>query len=109
MSTGHSRTHAPHVTQSHTTSSVTAFGTSGCSSTSPAGGTAVTWSRSPMISSFGLSGFPVAQAGQTSWQRPHSVHENRSRVCFLVRSVATAAPNRRSSSGASRSMRNGVR
>src|SRR5207245_4792275 len=27
--TGHSRTHAPHVTQSHTTSSVTAVGTSG--------------------------------------------------------------------------------
>ena len=33
MSTGHSCTHAPQVTQSQTTSSVTAFGTSGCSST----------------------------------------------------------------------------
>ena len=40
-----------------------------------------------MISSFGLSGLPVAQAGQTSWQRPHSVHENRSSICFLERSV----------------------
>ena len=38
MSTGHSCTHAPHVTQSHTTSSVTAFGTSGCSSTIARGG-----------------------------------------------------------------------
>jgi hypothetical protein len=30
-----------------------------------------------MISSFGDSSLPVFQAGQTSWQRPHSVHENR--------------------------------
>ena len=29
-----------------------------------------------MIRSFGDSALPVAQAGQTSWQRPHSVHEN---------------------------------
>ena len=35
MSTGHSRTQAPHVTQSQTTWSLTAFGTSGCSSTTP--------------------------------------------------------------------------
>ncbi len=89
MSTGHSRTHAPHVTQSHTTSSVTAFGTSGCSSTVPAeavriaGASPATWSRRSMISSFGDSGFPVAHAGQTSWHRPHSVHVNRSSSCLL--------------------------
>ncbi len=26
--------------------------------------------------SFGLSGFPVFQAGHLSWQRPHSVHDS---------------------------------
>ena len=65
MSTGHACTHAPQVTQSQTTSSVTALGTSGCSSTVPAA-TAAAWSRRSMISSFGLSGLPVFQAGQTS-------------------------------------------
>ena len=57
-----------------------------------------------MISSFGLSGFPVAHAGQTSWQRPHSVHEKRSSSCGRDRSAAVAAPNRISASGASRSI-----
>ena len=37
------------------------------------GPSAQTWSRTPMISSFGESALPVAYAGQTSWQRPHSV------------------------------------
>ena len=41
-----------------------------------AGPSAKTWSRSPMISSFGESALPVANAGQASWQRPHSVQEN---------------------------------
>ena len=108
MSTGHSRTHAPHVTQSHTTWSVTAFGTSGWSSTSPAA-SATTRSRRSMISSFGESGLPVAHAGQTSWQRPHSVHVNRSSICFRDRSFCVATPKRMSSSAASRSIRLGSR
>ena len=41
-----------------------------------------------MISSFGDSPLPVTKAGQASWQRPHSVHEKVSSICFQVRSVA---------------------
>jgi hypothetical protein len=49
IETGHSRTQAPQVTQSHTTSSVTAFGTSGVGSPfrEHAGPSAKSWSRSP--------------------------------------------------------------
>ena len=83
IDTGHSCTQAPQVTQSHTTSSLTAPGTSGGDSARPpaaraaaaAGPSANRWSRSPMMRSFGESSLPVAQAGQASWQRPHSVHE----------------------------------
>ena len=56
----------------------------------------------PMISSFGESSFPVAYAGQTSWQRPHSVHENVSTISFHVRSAIVPAPKRISSSGTSK-------
>ncbi len=55
-----------------------------------------------MISSFGESSLPVFQAGQTSWQRPHSVQENVSIVCFQVRSGTVPAPKRISSSGPSK-------
>jgi hypothetical protein len=55
-----------------------------------------------MISSFGESSLPVVQAGQTSWQRPHSVHENVSNICFQVRSGTVPAPKRISSSGTSK-------
>ena len=55
-----------------------------------------------MISSFGDSSLPVVQAGQTSWQRPHSVQENVSSVCFQVRSATVPAPKRISSSGPSK-------
>ena len=48
----------------------------------------------PMIRSFGDSTLPVAYAGQTSWQRPHSVHENVSSICFQVRSATVPAPKR---------------
>ena len=44
-----------------------------------------------MITSFGDSVLPVANAGQASWQRPHSVHENVSSTCFQVRSAASGA------------------
>ena len=55
-----------------------------------------------MIRSFGERVFPVAYAGQTSWQRPHSVHENESTISFHVRSPTVAAPKRISSSGTSK-------
>ena len=61
------------------------------------------------MSSFGDSGLPVFHAGQTSWHRPHSVQLNRSSSCFFDRSAAVATPNRRSSSGPSRSIRSGSR
>jgi hypothetical protein len=97
IDTGHSRTQAPQVTQSHTTSSVTAFGTSGtpAASSSPAsslGPCSSMWSRSPMISSLGDSALPVFHAGQTSWQRPHSVQVTVSIICFHVMSVSVPAP-----------------
>ena len=53
-----------------------------------------------MISSFGESSLPVVKAGQTSWQRPHSVHEKVSIVCFQVRSGTVPAPKRSLSSSA---------
>ncbi len=107
IDTGHSRTQAPQVTQSQTTSSVTAVGTSGAGSNpstprTSGGPSAKTWSRRAMISSFGESSLPVVQAGQTSWQRPHSVHENVSNICFQVRSGTVPAPKRISSSGTSK-------
>ena len=107
IDTGHSRTQAPQVTQSQTTLSVTAFGTSGAGSKPSAprtsgGPSSNTWSRRAMISSFGDSSLPVVQAGQTSWQRPHSVQEKVSSVCFQVRSGTVPAPKRISSSGTSK-------
>jgi hypothetical protein len=96
MDTGHSCTHAPHVTQSHTTSSVTAFGTSGVSGSpaSAASPSEKSWSRMPMMRSFGDRAFPVANAGHASWQRPHSVQDIASSICFHVRSVTVPAPKR---------------
>ena len=47
-----------------------------------------------MIRSFGESSLPVAYAGQTSWQRPHSVHDIVSTICFHVMSAIVAAPKR---------------
>ena len=52
-----------------------------------------------MISSLGESSLPVFQAGQTSWQRPHSVQEYVSMICFQVMSFTVPAPKRISSSG----------
>ena len=60
-----------------------------------------------MIRSLGDSTFPVAQAGQASWQRPHSVHEKASTICFQVRSATVPVPNRRSASAMSSSKRSG--
>ena len=96
IETGHSWMQAPHVTQSQTTSSVTAPGTSGDASppASTAGPSANSRSRRPMIRSFGERSLPVAHAGQTSWQRPHSVHDIVSTICFQVRSASVPAPSR---------------
>ena len=106
IATGHSCTHAPQVTQSQTISSVTAFGTSAVASklgsAMTLGPSANTWSRRSITSSFGESFFPVAYAGQTSWQRPHSVHDMVSRIPFHVRSFTVPAPKRSSSSGPSK-------
>ena len=108
IETGHSRTHAPQVTQSQTDvvghrvrhqRRRLGVAASAATSRSSFGPSAKTWSRRPMISSLGERSLPVFQAGQTSWQRPHSVHENASIVCFQVRSGTVPAPKRISSSG----------
>ena len=52
--TGHSRTQAPHVTQSQTMSSLTALGTMGVDAPLSS------WSRIAMIKSFGDNALPVA-------------------------------------------------
>ena len=96
IETGHASTHAPHVTQSQIISSGTPLPTIGSPSC------AKSWSRTPMITSFGERSLPVAWAGQTSWQRPHSVHEKASTTSLRVRSAAVATPKRSSSSGRSK-------
>jgi len=55
------------------------------------------------MSSFGLSGLPVFQAGHCDWQRPHSVHVAKSSMPFQVKSSMTPRPNLSSSPGSSRS------
>ncbi len=62
IDTGHSWMHAPHVTQSHTISSGTPFPTIGVNSppASRFGPSASSWSRMPMIRSFGDRSLPVA-------------------------------------------------
>jgi len=95
IETGHASTHAPHVTQSQIISSGTPLPTIGDASC------ANSWSRTPMIRSFGERIFPVACAGHTSWQRPHSVHVYASTTCLRVRSAIVATPKRISSSGTS--------
>ena len=53
------------------------------------------------ISCRGASGVPLAVAGQTAVQRPHSVHENASSTCFQLRSSSEATPTRPSGGGSS--------
>ena len=113
--TGHASTHAPQVTQSQTASYGMAVSTTGrrcaghlgaidglihgISGTPASASTAI--SRMPMIIVLGLSGLPVAQAGQASWQRPHSVHVNPSSRSFQDRSSMVLMPNRASSASRS--------
>ncbi len=42
----------------------------------------------------GASGVPMAVAGQTSVQRPHSVHEKASSTCFQLTSAKEAIPTK---------------
>ena len=71
IETGHAWTHAPHVTQSQTDSSGTVVGHDRIVAL---GEHLVAQAHDQ---SFGESTLPVANAGQASWQRPHSVHEKR--------------------------------
>ena len=50
------------------------------------------WSRSAIMSSFGDSGFSVFQAGHWLWQRPHSVHVEKSSSPFQVKSSTVPTP-----------------
>ena len=61
-------------------------------------------SRRPMMTSFGLRGLPVVQAGQTDWQRPHSVQVAKSNICFQVKSSILPTPKTVSSVTFSMSM-----
>ena len=56
------------------------------------GAVAAAWSRSASVTSFGLSGLPVAHAGHWSWQRPHSVHVEKSSRPFHVKSSIAPTP-----------------
>ena len=61
------------------------------------------WSRRPMMSSLGERGFCVFHAGHSSWQRPHSVHEYRSRRAFHEKSSIVPTPRTVSSGRSSKS------
>src|ERR1019366_3049289 len=97
MSTGHSSTQAPQVVQDQSTSGSIVVGTKVATSLllvpdRSRSAEANMFSRSPMMSNFGLSGLPVVQAGQTDWQRPHSVQVAKSSICFQVKSSILPAP-----------------
>ena len=62
-----------------------------------------------MIRSFGESALPVANAGQASWQRPHSVQEKASSISFQVRSATRPGAEAQLLLGASSSKRSGSR
>ncbi len=69
------------------------------------GALAYAWSRRPMMSSFGDSGFSVFQAGHWLWQRPHSVQVVKSRMPFHEKSSSLPTPSVESSSRSSMSSR----
>ena len=122
MRTGQASTQAPQVTQSQTASNgmapstigfarrsawtvssrpyvsrtIAEFGMSGrpCSASTDI-------SRMPMMKCFGLRGLPVFQAGQASWQRPHSVQVKPSSMSFQPRSASVRTPNVASSASRS--------
>src|SRR5438046_1795984 len=63
------------------------------------GGEPVAVMTSPTFNTIprGSSGLPVAWAGHTDVQRPHTVHASVSKSCFQVKSSILAAPNDSSS------------
>ena len=61
------------------------------------------WSRRFMISSLGLSGLPVFQAGHWLWQRPHSVQVAMSSMAVHLKSSTLATPKVSTSGSASSS------
>ena len=67
---------------------------------SPASASTASW-RMPMMNVLGLSGFPVAYAGQACWQRPHSVQVKPSSRSFHDRSATVRTPNMASSASRS--------
>ena len=85
--------------------SMPAWDSSGAGSPCRYGAVAAAWSRRARVSSFGLSGLPVAQAGHWSWQRPHSVHVEKSSRPFQVKSSIAPTPRRASSGRSSRAAR----
>ncbi len=124
MSTGHCSTQAPQVTHDHSTSGSmtpppstgatsgraasarTAAGSASRASSDPAsryGALASAWSRRFMMSSLGLNGFSVFQAGHCDWQRPHSVQVAKSSMPFQVKSSMAPRPILSSSVGSSKS------
>ncbi len=68
------------------------------------GALACAWSRSDMISSFGESGLPVFQAGHCDWQRPHSVHVEKSSRPFQENCSTWETPKTSSSPGSVKSI-----
>src|SRR5581483_647507 len=95
MSTGHCSTQAPHVVQDQSAScAMTASSppTSGVSNSLPACSFAYAWSRNESTTSLGDNGLPVFQAGHWDWQRPHSVHVEKSRRPFQVKSSIFETP-----------------
>ena len=90
--TGHASTHAMQVVHDHRTSSEISG-----SEPLPFRCSSASWyrrSRMSRISWRGASGAPLAVAGQTAVQRPHSVHENASSTCFQLTSASEATPMR---------------
>lgn len=57
-----------------------------------------------MIRSLGESGLPVFQAGHCDWQRPHSVHVEKSRMPFQENCSTWETPKVSSSPGSSQSI-----
>src|SRR5665213_320900 len=97
MSTGHSSTQAPHVVHDQSTSGSIVVGTNVATSALLApdksrSAEANMFSRSPIMTNLGLRGLPVVHAGQTDWQRPHSVQVAKSSICFQVKSSILPAP-----------------
>src|SRR5487761_708245 len=109
MSTGHCSTHEPQVVHDHSTSGPMGLGTRVWAPAAGPGGEAPSDDASParassrddeenmlsrrfMITSLGESGLPVFHAGQTDWQRPHSVHVTKSSICFHVKFSMKPAP-----------------